>query len=357
MNSGTDVLGQFYEVFLKYGKWAQKMGIVLTPRHITKFAAEALDVNLQDVVLDPTCGTGGFLIAAFDYIKASANPTQIERFKQNNLVGIDQQPQLVCLAIVNMIFRGDGKNNIIESDCFTKWLIGTEKNSVLGFPVRYVSEKPRTSKLSMISKVLMNPSFAIEESDIKEYRFVQHALDQMVDGGLLFSILPIGAMFESGEEHEWRRNKLLTENTLLSVITFTPELFYPVGVHTLGIFVKKGVPHTKGQNVLWVRAIHDGLVKVKGKRLPTPKEPNDLQTILPTLRAFIHDPTFPVQPVPQFCKAAPIDFSDPLLELVPEAYLDSEPLKTEEIQENMEQLIRENVAFMIRFGKEERLPT
>lgn len=87
MNSGSDVLGQFYEIFLKYGNWAQKMGIVLTPRHITRFAAEALDVNLQDVVLDPCCGTGGFLVAAFDYVKALANPSQIERFKRAMSLG------------------------------------------------------------------------------------------------------------------------------------------------------------------------------------------------------------------------------------------------------------------------------
>jgi len=353
MNSGTDVLGQFYEVFLKYGNWAQKMGIVLTPRHITKFAAEALDVGLQDVVLDPTCGTGGFLVAAFDYIKASANRTQIDRFKQNNVFGIDQQPQLVCLAIVNMIFRGDGKNNLIEGDCFSKWLVGTKKNSTVGFPIRYISKKPETTELSMVTKVLMNPSFAIEASDVKEYRFVQQALDQMTDGGLLFSILPIGAMFESGEECEWRKNKLLAENTLLSVITFPPDLFYPIGVHTLGIFVKKGFPHPRQQNVLWVRAIHDGLVKVKGKRLPNQSEPNDLATVLNIVRAFIHNPTFPVSTIPEFIKVAPIDFSDPLLELVPEAYLDERPPTIGEIQQGVDETIRDTVAFLIKTRKED----
>jgi type I restriction enzyme M protein len=222
MNSGSDVLGQFYEVFLKYGNWAQKMGIVLTPRHITRFAAEALDVSIQDIILDPCCGTGGFLVAAFDYVKASTTHAQIEHFKKNNVFGIDQQPQLACLAIVNMIFRGDGKNNIIEGDCFAKWIVGTkkDKDSMPSFPVHYVSKKPETSDLSMVTKVLMNPSFAIEASDVKEYRFVQHALDQMVDGGLLFSVLPMGALYEQGEERTWREQRLIKENTLLSVVTF-----------------------------------------------------------------------------------------------------------------------------------------
>lgn len=59
MNSGTDVLGEFYEVFLKYGSWAKEIGIVLTPRHITRFAARILEITIKDIVYDPTCGTGG----------------------------------------------------------------------------------------------------------------------------------------------------------------------------------------------------------------------------------------------------------------------------------------------------------
>jgi len=353
MNSGADILGQFYEVFLKYGNWAQKMGIVLTPRHITRFAAEALDVNLNDVIFDPTCGTGGFLVAAFDYIKSFANKSQINRFKQNNIFGIDQQPQLACLAIVNMIFRGDGKNNIIEGDCFTKWLVGTKKDDTVGFPISYVNEKPKTSELNMVTKVLMNPSFAIEASDVKEYHFVQQALDQLVDGGFLFSILPMGAMYEQGEERDWRENHLLAENTLLSVVTFPPELFYPIGVHTIGIFIKKGIAHPKNQNVLWARAIHDNLLKKKGKRLPDSTEPNDLATILPIVKAFIHNPAFPIKSTPEFYKATSIDFNDPLLELIPEAYLDLKEPTPEEIQSGMDDLVRQTAAFLIRTRREE----
>src|SRR5579859_1746052 len=52
MNSGTDVLGKFYEVFLKYGNGAKEIGIVLTPRHITRFAVEAIGIGPKDIVLD-----------------------------------------------------------------------------------------------------------------------------------------------------------------------------------------------------------------------------------------------------------------------------------------------------------------
>ena len=50
MNSGKDVLGKFYEVFLKYGNGAKEIGIVLTPRHITRFASEVLDINSKSQI-------------------------------------------------------------------------------------------------------------------------------------------------------------------------------------------------------------------------------------------------------------------------------------------------------------------
>jgi len=85
MNSSADVLGEFYEVFLKYGNGAQEIGIVLTPRHITKFSAEAMDIDHNDIVYDPACGTGGFLVAAFDRVRQNANTDQIDAFKEKAL--------------------------------------------------------------------------------------------------------------------------------------------------------------------------------------------------------------------------------------------------------------------------------
>jgi type I restriction enzyme M protein len=347
MNSGTDVLGKFYEVFLKYGNGAKEIGIVLTPRHITKWAVEAINVSIHDIVYDPTCGTGGFLVAAFDHIKKQANAKQIGQFKKYNLFGVEQEPEVVALAIVNMIFRGDGKNNIVEGNCTQKNLA---KKTIDGYPTAAYSNSKGPGA---VSKVLMNPPFALKSSDDKEYRFVQHALDQMEDGGILFSVLPVSVMFESGQEKVWRESLLLKENTLLSVVTFPAELFYPIGVHTIGAFIKKGLPHPKDQNVFWIRITRDGFVKKKGKRLPNSKEPNEFNTILPYLKAFIVDQHFEVQGVPQFYKLAPIDFSDPLLELVPEAYIDSAPISNHDLQAGMEKLVRENAALIIRYAKED----
>lgn len=323
MNSGTDVLGKFYEVFLKYGNGAKEIGIVLTPRQITQFAVEAMSITDRDIIYDPCCGTAGFLIAAFDHVKRGRSEIQINRFKRNNLFGVDQETAVVSLAIVNMIFRGDGKNNIIEANTFAKNLV--RRTTAAGLTARYRAEPPKPDE-AVVTRVMMNPPFALRSNDEKEYRFVDHALKQMHSDGLLFVVLPYSALVKSGDYQHWR-NSVLKENTLLSVVTLPPDLFYPVGVHTLGMFLKKGDAHPKKQNVLWARVINDGLLKAKGKRLANVRAKNDLAGLLPTLKAFLLNPKHPVKNIHKLQKACPIDFDDPLLELVPENYLD-EPQPT-----------------------------
>jgi len=349
MNSGADVLGKFYEVFLKYGNGAKEIGIVLTPRHITKFAVDILGVSDRDIVYDPTCGTAGFLVAAFDSVRMNYSESQVNHFKQNHLFGVEQETEVVALAIVNMIFRGDGKGNIIDGNCFQKRIIKTDKGA------EFTTKPPKPNERAelAITRVLMNPPFALKDSADKEYRFVDHALSQMANGGLLFAILPYSAMVKPGGYQDWRAHTLLRHHTLIGVLTLPEDLFYPVGVHTVGIIVKKGIPHPTEQNVLWIRAIHDGLLKSKGKRLPNPRSKDDFATIRNMVKAFVANPSHEVPSIEQFQKACPIDFTDPLLELVPENYLDQSPPSEDEIRTGIEQVIRDSVAFLIRAGVED----
>ena len=87
MNSGADVLGEFYEVFLKYGNGAKEIGIVLTPRHITTFVADTMNITAKDVLYDPCCGTGGFLVAGFDQVGSASRKVDLEKFKQQKHLG------------------------------------------------------------------------------------------------------------------------------------------------------------------------------------------------------------------------------------------------------------------------------
>jgi type I restriction-modification system DNA methylase subunit len=348
MRSGKDILGKFYEVFLKYGNGAKEIGIVLTPRHITKFVAEVLDVQSNDLILDPTCGTGGFLVAAFDEVKRKSSKKEFDNFKDFGLYGVEQQDPVVSLALVNMIFRGDGKNNIIEGDCFAKWLNTKNQNGVIS--AEYLPEDT-PDRIPPITKVMMNPPFPKKKTDNKEYLFIEHALKQMQNEGILFSVLPYSCLIKRGGYLKWR-DRLLRENTLLSVITFPEDLFYPVGVHTVGIFIKKGVPHTKDQKVLWIRALNDGRWKKKGKRLENTRAKNDFPIIEQPLRQFIKNQDTEIKSIPAFQKICPLNSEDKDKEFVPEAYLDDPAFSDDEILESIEQLIRENIAYHIKFEKQ-----
>ncbi len=352
MRSGKDVLGKFYEVFLKYGNGAKDIGIVLTPRHITKFASEILDVNHNDLVLDPACGTGGFLVASFDRVRQkTSNKDNLERFRLYGIYGIEEQDNIISLAIVNMIFRGDGKNNMIEGNCFNKWLNANTDEKI--YHAEFLSEDKK-GRIAPITKVMMNPPFALKKGAEKEYKFVEHALKQMVDGGILFTILPISVLVEK-ETKSWRKEVLLKNNRLLSVITFPEDLFYPVSVGTVGLIVKKGTPHDFDKDdVYFARCVQDGFAKRKGVRKESSKVRNMLEEVKDELQHFINGKYSKIQDVPEFKKVCKLDKEDQECELVAEAYIDSKIPSESEIEAGVEDMIKEAVAFKIRF--QDKLP-
>jgi len=333
MNGGQDLLGKFYEVFLKYGNGAKDIGIVLTPRHITKFACEVLDVNEEDIVFDPACGTGGFLVAAYDKVKDS-QPNNLEHFKKHKIFGIEQQANVATLAIVNMIFRGDGKNNIINENCFAVNLNRKIRNGDLS--AEYISEEPERPP---ITKILMNPPFALKKDDEKEYKFIEHSLKQMTNNGLLFAVLPISIMYSGGNNHLWRK-RMLESNTLISVASFSNELFYPQAtVQPITLIIKKGVPHPADKKVAWIRITDDGFKKHKRKRLPTGnnEQMNSVETLL---KDFIINDNVPndIQGTIEF---KPISENDEKLELIPENYLDSPTINNNIITSEMKKVFSE----------------
>jgi type I restriction-modification system DNA methylase subunit len=91
-------------------------------------------------------------------------------------------------------------------------------------------------------------------------------------------------------------------------MTLPWDVFYPVGVNSVGVFIRKGIPHNKNAKVLWVRALNDGLLKSKGKRLPNPKAKNDFDRVKDLLRAYLDNPNFRIKNVNQFHKTHPLTF-------------------------------------------------
>lgn len=344
MNGQQDVLGKFYEVFLKYGNGAKDIGIVLTPRHITTFAAEVLDVTTDDLVYDPACGTGGFLVAAYDRVRLN-DPDQVNMFKKHRIFGIEQQANVASLAIVNMIFRGDGKNNIINENCLTKAIKRKIRNGELsGEYVDGSSDRPP------VTKVLMNPPFALKKGAESEYKFVDHALDQMSNEGLLFAVLPMSVMYAGGANADWRK-RMLDAHSLLFVGTFSTDLFYPqCSVEPLVIIIKKGVPHPQDQKTLFARVLNDGYRKLKRRRLKI-EGANDLGRFTPMVKAFIHQGKDPLQ-VSGVIQTKQIDRSQTTVELIPQNYLDNPEVESGTLENELrslysgfvfERVIRESV--------------
>ncbi len=341
MASGRDILGNLYEKFLKYGNWAKEIGIVLTPRHITKFGVEILDIKHNDYILDPACGTGGFLVSAFDYVKKNSNEKQIEKFKDYNIFGIDQDDEIITLALVNMIFRGDGKNNMGEGNCFQKNIVKTQKE---GFETgKYEIKKGNKNDNPIITKVLMNPPFALKKGAEKEYKFVDYALSQMEDRGLLFVVLPSPIMFKSQKVKNWRK-EMLKHNTLKAVIKFPEDLFYPVGVHTSGIIIQKGVPHDFNKDVFWGR-LNDGYIKKKGVMLK--KGEGKIDFVKSTIKDFLNNSPNLKKSVPKVYSIEPI-LNDKDLECAPEYYLKEEKHTDKEIKKKMTNSHLELIDYLLK---------
>ncbi|WP_218813789.1 HsdM family class I SAM-dependent methyltransferase [Rickettsiella endosymbiont of Dermanyssus gallinae] len=302
MNSGTDILGIFYEKFLKYGNAAKEMGIVFTPKHITRFAVEVLNITNKDKVLDPACGTGGFLISALDKVKNEVGQEEFEKFKSEGIYGIEQDPEIAALALVNMIFRGSSRVNLEGGNCFT-----TKKFMDL-----------------KVSKVLMNPPFSLKNPDEKEYKFIDFALNKMEKRGYLFAIIPNSVMLLSNAK-KWRA-KLLEENTLKAVITLPGDLFYPVNVCTYAIIIQKGVPH-KDSSVMWAW-LKDGLVKRKGIMVSAPSQKNNIEVIKHALTSHLNNVKLDASQREFIQK--PINY-DSYLEYAPESYLEDEQFSDTEL--------------------------
>ncbi len=293
IDSGRDVLGECYERFLKYANDAKEIGIVLTPRHITNFAAEVLDVKKNDIVFDPTCGTGGFLVAALDKVRRD-NKGDIDNFKKGNLYGIEQDARIVTLAIVNMIFRGDGSSNIIEGDCLQK----------------KITSKPRL--------VLMNPPFALQEA---EWKFVDHALDSMESNGLLFAVLPTTTMNATNDDRgeiTWRK-QMLNRHTLISVIKLAEDLFYPVvSKGTYGVIIKAHKPHNIKEDKIIFAVLHDGIIRTKTEKL---SKYTNTDMVAKSIKNYFSTKTVP-QYIPKEIDCHVIEkFANGNLDLSPENYI------------------------------------
>ena len=209
-NSTEDVLGRFYGEFIRYsGGDGQSLGVVLTPHHITQLFCDLIDIKPTDLVFDPCCGTGGFLVAAMHNMLEQANPDEREPIMKDRIFGIEIREDMFSIATTNMILRGDGKSNLICGDFLKRSVSDLRKqNYTVGF---------------------MNPPYSQSKgkdtSHLSEIRFIKHLLDGMADEGRCVVIVPQSTMVGKTNEDKLVREKILEKHTLEGVITLNKETF------------------------------------------------------------------------------------------------------------------------------------
>ncbi len=240
-NSSQDrhMLGDLYEKILKDLQSAGNAGEFYTPRAVTQFMAEMIDPKANEKILDPACGTGGFLVCAIEHMKKQGYVKTVaqERKLKERLTGYEkkQLPHLLC--VTNMMIHGVPSPERIFHD------------NTLARPYKDWGTQER------VDVVLTNPPFGgVEEPGIEgnfpaEYRtretadlFLTLIIRLLKDGGRGAIVLPDGTLFGEGVKTKIKK-RLLEECNLHTIVRLPNSVFAPyTGIKTNLLFFEKGTP-------------------------------------------------------------------------------------------------------------------
>jgi type I restriction enzyme M protein len=231
------LFGDIYEQILRDLQAAGNSGEYYTPRAVTQFAVDMVNPQLGEVILDPACGTGGFLTCAFEHMKKQVKtPTQLKSLK-NSIKGVEKKPLPHVLCATNMMVHGiEVPSNIIN-------------DNTLARPLKDYGKKDQ------VDIIITNPPFGgTEENGIEnnfpaEFRtretadlFLVLVMELLKDGGRAAVVLPDGTLF--GEGIKTRIKKALLESCNLHTIVRLPKsVFAPyTSIATNVLFLTKGEP-------------------------------------------------------------------------------------------------------------------
>ena len=242
--SVEDYLGRFYGEFVSYsGGDGQSLGVVLTPSHITELFCDLVDLKADDVIFDPCCGTGGFLVAGMARMLTQAsNDAEKDRIKEKQIYGIEDRDDMFTIATTNMILRGDGKSNLLCGDFFAQ---DTSKTQLNGITVGF-----------------MNPPYSQAKdkstAHLSELCFIRQLLNSVTEGGRVAVIVPISTMIGKTKEDKAIKKELLKNHTLEGVLSLNKNTFYRVGtVPCIAVF-KAGKKHPHDKLVKFINFEDDG---------------------------------------------------------------------------------------------------
>lgn len=229
LGTGEDIKGAVYEIFLK-GTLRGDFDQYFTPREIVDFMVQLANPQMDDVFLDPACGSGGFLIQAFNHVNQkiinsrSSEVEQKKLFKElinKNIWGHEADKDLHVLAKINLIMHGDGWNNIYQGDT----LISNNLND--NYFDLVLANPPFTIKYEFadtLSKYELGIGKQKEELDIL---FVEKSLNVLKEGGDMYIILPEGLL--TNKSYQYFRDWLLKKSDILCSISLPEGAFIPMG--------------------------------------------------------------------------------------------------------------------------------
>jgi len=243
-NTTEDFLGRFYGEFVSYsGGDGQSLGVVLTPCHITELFCDLVDLKPVDVIFDPCCGTGGFLISGMHrMLREAMDDADRNHVKENQIYGIEDREDMFAIATTNMIFRGDGRSNLICGDFFKQ---DTEKLQLNQYTVGF-----------------MNPPYSQAKNKdtehLSELCFIRQLLNSIVKGGRCAVIIPVSTMYGKTKEDKQIKKEILKRHTLEGVISLNKNTFYRIGTVPCAAVFTTGKPHPKDKLVKFINFEDDG---------------------------------------------------------------------------------------------------
>lgn len=227
-SSSEDFIGRFYGEFMSYsGGDGQTLGIVLTPAHICELFCDLLDVQPNDIVLDPCCGTAGFLVAAMHHmVSAADSETTKKNIRKKQLHGYELQSNMFAIACTNMILRDDGNSNIWCQD--------------------FLKQNTAQVQLKGATVGMMNPPYSQgTKKDPSQYElsFVEHLLDSLTPGARAAVIVPQSSMTGKTKDEQKFKESIMKHHTLEGVITCNTDTFYGVGTNPVIAVFTAHEPH------------------------------------------------------------------------------------------------------------------
>jgi type I restriction enzyme M protein len=271
-NSTEDVLGRFYGEFIRYsGGDGQTLGVVLTPSHITEIFCDLVDLKPSDIVFDPCCGTGGFLIAAMHKMLEQAKPEEVETIKKDRIHGIEIREDMFSIATTNMILRGDGKSNLIKNDFLKRDVKSMRANN---YTVGFINPPYSQAK-------------GKDTAHLSEIHFIEHLLDGLADNGRCVIIVPQSTMVGKSKTDKEVKKRILTKHTLEGVITLNKETFYGVGTNPCIAIFTAHKPHSEKKFCKFINYEDDGFTVRKHVGLVETERAKERKAHL--LNCWLHD--------------------------------------------------------------------